>query len=309
MQIKTTENERQLIAVLVILALFGVFYIKSIKEEIKNGLKIEAEISQYEESIKPFFDIALTSQSFAIYDMDKKQFLYKRNAENVFPLASLAKVMSTVVAMENLPEDHVFVIQKEALGETGDNGLLVGEKWKRDDLLKYALVVSSNDAMYQIAYDVGKNISPESLDPRSIFVQKMNEKAKELNLKTFEFFNESGLDIEGETLKNGAYANARDMAKLFAYAVEKYPDIFSSTIQKTFIVNSQDKQHVGENTNPFVQDINGIFASKTGFTNISGGNLIIGLKNKNNVRMVVVVLGSTFTERFTDVKALSDVLN
>lgn len=309
MQLKTKESERQLIASLVVLAILGFFYIDGIKKEISKAEKIELELSQYEESIKPFFDIALTSKSFAIYDMDKKQFLYKRNADIVFPLASLAKVMSVVVAMENLPEDHIFTIEKEALGEIGDNGLLVGEKWKKDDLLKYALVVSSNDAMYQIAKDTGKFINPTTTEPREVFVQKMNEKAKELNLKTFEFNNESGLDLEGEVAKNGAYSSARDMTKLFAYAVDKYPDIFSATKQKQFTVDSLDAQHIGENTNPLVEEINGLIASKTGFTNISGGNLIIALENKNNVKMAVVVLSSTFTERFTDVKTLSDVLN
>lgn len=309
MKIALNENERQLVAVLLVLGLLGLFYISGIKKEIREGEKIEAEISKYEESIKPFYEMAVLAKSVSIYDMDTETFIYKKNAEEVMPLASLAKVMSVVVALETLSEDHVFTINKEALSETGDNGLLVDERWGRDELLKYALVVSSNDAMHAIADEAGRVIDPAATDPRAVFVLRMNERSEELGFSKFDFSNESGLDLETEPVKNGAYGSGREMAKLFAYAVETYPEIFSATIQKTFDVASFDKAHVGENTNPFVEDINGLLASKTGFTNLSGGNLVVALKAPNNARIIVTVLGSTFDERFSDIKALSDVLN
>lgn len=308
MKIQIKDTEKQLIAVLVFLLITSFFYIKGVNNQIKEASILEQKISYEEEQIKPFIDIALVSKSFAVYDTQNKNFLYKVNAEKVLPLASLAKIMSVIVAMENLPEDHIFTIQKEALSEVGDNGLLVGEKWGRDELLKYSLIVSSNDAMYQIAYDVGIAIDPLNENPKSVFIEQMNQKAKELNLKSMEFFNESGLDLKEDISKNGAYGSARDVAKLFAYAIENYPDIFSITSFKNPVIKSFDKEHTAENTNPFVEEINGIIASKTGFTNISGGNLAIALNSKNNAKMVVVVLGSTFSDRFNDIKELSNIL-
>lgn len=310
---KISENEKTLIAVLVIIAVIGFVYVKSINKEIKNGEELAQEISKYEESIKPFYDLALTAKGFAIYNIDTKQFLYKKGAEEAMPLASLAKVMSVVVALETLPQDHVFEISKESLSQVGDNGLLLNEKWQRDDLLRYLLVTSSNDAIHEVALETGRVIDPESSDPVKTFVDRLNEKAKEMNLRTFIFNNESGLDIDGSEdgalSQNGAYASARDMARLFAYAVDTYPDIFSATTEKEFKTASLDSEHAGENTNPLVPDIPGLLASKTGFTNMSGGNLVVALKDGSGDRMVVVVLGSTFDDRFSDIKALSGVLN
>ncbi|MCC7469924.1 MAG: D-alanyl-D-alanine carboxypeptidase [Bacteroidetes bacterium] len=307
---KISENERGLIVATIGLALVGFFYTRSIHKEIAHAEVIEQELKDYAESIKPFFDLALASKSFAIYNVDKNEFVYKKNAEQVLPLASLAKVMSVVVALENVPQDHIFKIEKDSLSLAGDNGLLVDEKWRRDDLLKYTLVVSSNDAIHQVAMETGKIISPNTENPEQVFIDKMNEKARELKLNSLKFYNESGLDLieNGET-KNGAYASARDMARLFAYAIENYPDIFSLTTQKEATITSFDKEHTGTNTNPFVGEIDGLIASKTGFTNISGGNLTVAVKDKKGEKMVVVVLGSTFDERFSDVKSISSILS
>lgn len=304
---KTNESEKQLIAVLIILAVLGFFYIKSIKEQISEGEKLEQELQAYEESIRPFFDLALSSKAFAIYDVGKKQFLYKTRAEEIMPLASLAKVMSAIVALETVPAEHVFKIEKESLGEMGDNGLLVDEKWGRDEFLKFVLVTSSNDGVHEIALETGALIDPETSDPIRTFVERMNARAKEMNLRSFVFHNESGLDTA--PMQNGAYASARDMVKLFSYAIETYPEIFSVTSKKMLAISSFDKDHVGENTNPLAEEIPGLLASKTGFTNISGGNLIVALETKKGDKMIVVVLGSTFDDRFTDVKTISGLLN
>lgn len=306
---KLNESERQLVAVLVIFALLGFFYIKGIKKEISDGEKLEQELQAYEASIRPFLDLALTSKAFAIYDTEKKQFLYKSHAEEVMPLASLAKVMSAIVVLENVPADHVFQIDKESLSEIGDNGLLVDEKWGRDELLEFTLVASSNDAIHDIAIETGKIIDPQTSDPLKTFVETMNKRAGELGLRSLTFHNESGLDMKDGISRNGAYSNARDMARLFAHAVSVYPQIFSATTQLEFPVSSEDKDHVAKNTNPLVNQIPKILASKTGFTDIAGGNLVVALRGKNDVTMVVVVLGSTFDQRFSDVKAISGALN
>ncbi len=314
-----SSNERELVFVLVILTVVGFFYTRGIQKEIAKGEEMDMMLAEEEETIRPFLDIALASKAFAIYDSKNNAFIYKINAEEVMPLASLAKVMSAIIVLENVPADHVFVIDKESLGQIGDNGLLVDEKWGRDELLKFTLVASSNDAIRDIAVETGSIIDPESSNPEKVFIDAMNSRAEEMGLRQMTFFNESGLDLEEVGLnneanvagssKNGAYASARDMAKLFSYAVTTYPDIFSATTNLNFPVSSRDKDHIAKNTNPLVEEIPELLASKTGFTDISGGNLAVALKGKDGATTVVVVLGSTFDERFTDIKTLSGALN
>lgn len=306
---KLTNNERELVVVMVILGVIGFFYVRGIHQEIARAEKIDEAIALEEAAVQPFLDIALASHAFSIYDTKNQKFIYKVNAEKVMPLASLAKVMSAILVLERVPADYVFTIDKSSLSQTGDNGLLVGERWGRDELLKFTLVASSNDAIHDIATETGALIDPLTTDPISVFVDAMNAKARELNLPTMMFYNESGLDIEdSDPVKNGAYANARDMAKLFAYAVTTYPDIFSATAEKEYGTNSYDAPHIAINTNPLVADIPGLIASKTGFTDISGGNLVVSVPDTEGRMIVVTVLGSTFDERFTDIQTLSGAL-
>lgn len=299
-----TPKERELIFIVFFLAATAVFYAISIQREIANGIIIEQKISEYQESIKPFLGLALNAKSFAIYDMDKEEFVYKNNAEVKMPLASLAKVMSAIIIMENVPADHVFTMSAESLSEAGDNKLLVDEKWKRDDLLAFTLVESSNDAVLEMAKEAGAIMDPSAPDPVAVFVNAMNEKAKELKLTNFEFSNPSGLDLS--TGKNGGYGNARNMAKLFTYAVKTYPALFAPTSKSAPVFSSLDAEHTAKNTNPIVNDIPGLIASKTGFTNIAGGNLVVAFNDPNGRKLVAVVMGSTFDARFSDVKMISD---
>jgi D-alanyl-D-alanine carboxypeptidase (penicillin-binding protein 5/6) len=146
-------------------------------------------------------------------------------------------------------------------------------------------------------------LNNEASDSVQVFVSMMNKKAEDLGLSSFVFNNESGLDITNE--ENGAYGSARDMAKLFAYAIEKYPEIFSATKTKTSTFSSLDKSHNVDNTNTVVEEIDGILASKTGYTAITGGNLIVATKNKEGLEKVIVVMGSTYDARFTDMKTLT----
>ena len=304
---KPTQSELQLIFSMIFLAVVGFFYVRGVRQEIARGEVLEQQMAEYEESIKPFLDIALNADAFAIYDMDKSEFVYKRNAEQVMPLASLAKIMSAIVVMENVPADHVFTISKDALSIIGDNKLLVDERWTRDELLQFTLVESSNDAIYEMALETGAIIDPTATDPRSVFIAKMNDKAKELKLQSLKFNNESGLDETAEL--SGAYGNSRDVSRILSYAVKTYPDIMLPTTKSAPVFNSLDTQHVAKNTNPIVESIDGIVASKTGFTNISGGNLAVAIESATGRKLVMTVLGSTFDDRFTDIMTLSGAVN
>jgi D-alanyl-D-alanine carboxypeptidase len=211
------------------------------------------------------------------------------------------------LVMENIPETEIIEIPKDALSLPGDNGLYSDEKWLRDDLVKFMLITSSNDAARSLAAHVGAVMPNDEENPREAvdnFVFHMNKRLKGFGLEKTYFVNETGLDVSLE--ENGGYGTAREIAKLFAYGVDTYPGIFGSTSFGSQNFKSlSELDHVALNTNQSVGEVAGISASKTGFTNISGGNLVVSFDTQNEP-IVLVVLGSTFTDRFTDVTKLSN---
>lgn len=303
---RLSENERQLLFIFVTLIAVAIFYCISVRNEIIRNDRIEREVAAYQESVKPFLTLAVGAEAFAIYDMDAEEFVFKRGAEHTMPLASLTKIMSAIVIMEHVPAEHVFTISEEALSEAGDNKLLVDERWNRDELLSFALVESSNDALWEMARETGAIMDPSTNDPMAVFVSAMNTKAEEQKLHGLSFKNPSGLDVGDGT--NGGYGTARSIAKLFTYALRTYPDIFAPTREAAPVFHSLNAEHVAKNTNPFTREIAGLIASKTGFTNISGGNLTVAVQAPDGRRLVLVVLGSTFDARFTDIQTISGTL-
>jgi D-alanyl-D-alanine carboxypeptidase len=115
--------------------------------------------------------------------------------------------------------------------------------------------------------------------------------------------NQTGLDVNEQMA--GAYGSATDMAKLIAVTAEKYPDILEVTRYESVMLKALPKDdRWAENTDKIVEEIPGIIASKTGFTDLAGGNLAVVFDLGINHRVAIAVLGSSREGRFTDVKAL-----
>lgn len=246
------------------------------------------------------------ARSIVVFDTLEDQPLYEKNPKEIMPLASLVKIMTGVVALENIEEDEIIKIKKSDLSQIGDNGLLVDEKWNAKDLIGFTLITSSNDGARAIATHIGNKFGGETEeDALNIFTRLMNEKAASLNLANTIFYNESGLDVTSEL--NGGYSSAFEIVKLFSYAISNYPEVFSSTSFNSQNFKSlSDLDHQAMNTNQTTGQVAGISASKTGFTNLSGGNLIVSFKAGEERTVIVVALGSTFTERFTDIEKLAN---
>jgi D-alanyl-D-alanine carboxypeptidase len=96
---------------------------------------------------------------------------------------------------------------------------------------------------------------------------------------------------------------------LMEYIVENHPEILTSTtLPQTRVYNEVGQYHEAENTNDIVLQIPNIIGSKTGYTDLAGGNLTIAFDAGFNRPIVVTVLGSTRYGRFADVKALVDAV-
>lgn len=257
------------------------------------------------EKINPYQMITLSAKAAYVYDLAENRPLYSVNADEPLALASLTKVMTALIAVELIPSYTTITVGADDLSEEGDSGLFGDEKWKLKDLLDYSLIVSSNDGARAVASVAGSvDLGTEkSRLGREGFIARMNEKATEIGLTETHFSNENGLDVAEAS--GGAYGSARDMAKLFGYIIENRPELLEATKYDTLTFTSlSNLVHEAKNTNTKIGEIPGLVASKTGFTDLSGGNLVVVFNPEINHPIAVVVLGSTYEGRFDDVLSL-----
>ena len=298
------KKKKKPLATLILLFSFGFVFLLSAASKPDGGGVAENRADETaagtaEISVAPFSGISLEAKSAEVFDLATGKAIFELNPSSQLPLASLTKIMTAVVARENLPEWMKVKIPPEAIMQEGDSGLLAGELWNAEDLARAMLISSSNDAAFAFA-SAFEAVSgrPEAGSSVADFVALMNKKARELGLAQTYFLNPTGLD-EGDGTA-GAYGSAKDVVRLLSYAMKKYPSIFEVTRRDFFDVNSRRFK----NTNKIVDNIPLLIAGKTGFSGLAGGNLAIiadvGLGNP----IAIVALGSSEEGRFTDVKTL-----
>lgn len=251
----------------------------------------------------------LTAESAIVWDVRAGKAIYKKNASTAQPLASITKIMTALTALESVPKNTTVTINASALSQDGDSGLSEGERWTLADLVDFSLIESSNDGVAAVAGSVGalyEGLPEDTGVGRVSFIDLMNQKADQLGLTHMSFENESGLDIWNET-EASSYGSAEDVAKLFSYVLTTHPEIFEPTTQDSVSFRSlSGNTYTAENTNRALDDIPALIGSKTGYTDISGGNLGVIIDPGINYPFVIVVLGSSFEDRFADVVALSE---
>lgn len=234
----------------------------------------------------PFENINLEAKSAYIYDVVKKKSIFELNADSQLPLASLTKLMTAVVAKENIPEWMLIDIGEESVLQEGDSGFMLGERWKIADLIDAMLISSSNDAAAAIALN--------SED----FISLMNKKSADLNLAQTYFLNATGLDLTNYL--SGGYGSAKDVAKLMDYLVKKHPSLLEVTRYDSLKINSRNFK----NTNKLIEHLPGIIGSKTGFSDLARGNLAVVFDMGLEHPVIIVALGSSEEGRFEDIEKL-----
>ena len=131
----------------------------------------------------------------------------------------------------------------------------------------------------------------------------INIKAQELGLTRTTFKNTTGLDLSSTSI--GASGSARDVALLMENIIVQHADVAALTsLDVTTISNKKGEYHLVKNTNESVNDIEGLIASKTGYTTLAGGNLVVAFNAGLNRPVIVVVLGSSQSGRFEDTLTL-----
>ncbi|MDB5260317.1 MAG: serine-type D-Ala-D-Ala carboxypeptidase D-alanyl-D-alanine carboxypeptidase [Candidatus Nomurabacteria bacterium] len=263
--------------------------------EIKSTGIISPEISKKENSVlflsESFKNINVIAKAYVVYDVVDNKVIASKNKDEVLPLASLTKIMTAITALTYANTSTLITIDPSSVDDGYDLGLEENQIWKLGELLKYTLVFSSNDGAQAIA---------DNLGGRGQFVNEMNSKSKSLGLN-LKFTQPAGLDLNGQI---GGSGSALDMAKLFAVARKTLPAILDATTKPRVTVMAGNGKISGiPNTNQEIGQINAE-ASKTGFTDVAGGNLGVVVDPVIGHPVVIVVLGSTISGRFADVDAL-----
>ncbi|MBU6431385.1 MAG: D-alanyl-D-alanine carboxypeptidase [Patescibacteria group bacterium] len=310
----TPNLKARLAGILIFLIPLIILLLSYSNERKKNGADAIIEIK------KPFSEVNILAKAAYVWDIENQKAIYAKNEKERLPLASLTKVMTALVAMEEGNGSEKVRITPDAIKQEGDSGLKSGEKWKLKDLIDFSLVTSSNDGIYAVASAIEsqKSISATSApaemtdnaksrsdtdQARKNFVDLMNEKAKGISLSQTSYLNATGLDASGS--ENGGYGSAEDTAKLFAYIIKNKPEVLEATAYGKIKLTSLDKiSHTAQNTDEIVAMIPNLIASKTGYTDISGGNLVVAFDLGLMRPIVISVLGSTREGRFEDMKKL-----
>lgn len=233
----------------------------------------------------------LTAKAAVVFDVDSDIVLFGQQAKERKPIASLTKLMTAVVVLENAQLDEVVTISKEAIDTEGCFcDFKVGEKLSVENMLHIMLLQSSNDASVALAEYVGGSTAN--------FVAMMNQKVADLEMKDTIFSCPNGLDDDGN------FSTAYDMAQLADYALEKSLLWDILRIQEE-TVSSIDglQQHYLKNTNTLLKYSANVLGGKTGYTEGAGECLLLVVQHPENRHRIISVVLNT-QDRFADSQKL-----
>ncbi|MBY0110448.1 serine hydrolase [Patescibacteria group bacterium] len=266
------------------------------------GMEPIPEVVEEVAPVDYYQGVALTAQAAIVYDLAKGEVLFQKNADAQLPLASLTKLLTVYAAADALARTAVVPITFNALAEEGDSGFVYGDTFTFEDLARLTLVSSSNDGASAIAEAAGQ---AHASSGSSLLASA----AQAAGLSQTYAVNGTGLDESGSV--SGGYGSAHDVALLSGALLAAAPDLAKATTESSISVTSREgKAFTEKNTNQEIPAFPGALLSKTGFTDLAGGNLAVVYDAGINHPIAIVVLGSTREGRFTDVeRLLSRTLN
>ena len=226
--------------------------------------------------------VALTGVSArgaVLMEVESGDVIFGQNENARLPMASTTKIMTALVALEQLPLDTVVKITAESVGVEGSSIYLVeGEALTLEQLLYALLLESANDAAVAIAVAVAGSVED--------FATLMNEKAEELGLTDTHFVNPHGLDHEDH------YTTARELALIAKEALSHpaFREICSSK-RKTIPLHGDEGVRVLINHNKLLTSYEGCIGVKTGFTKKTG-RCLVSAAERDGVTLIAVTLNA-----------------
>ncbi|MCX6744441.1 MAG: serine hydrolase [Candidatus Parcubacteria bacterium] len=243
-----------------------------------------------------YLDVQITAESAIAVDLLSGKILYKKNTNEILPMASITKLMTALVFLDHNPG---WQTEWSTIPADRRNGGIIylntGEILSLDNLFKTTLIVSDNDSAMALSRATG-------LDEQE-FINQMNIKARQIGMVNAQFADPTGL-------KSANQATAGDLVKLLNYALQN--EVIAKTTGMTyyeFEVQNLDKKRPVKlrNTDVLLKSYLNVLGGKTGSLEESGYNLAVKIKGEKNQEIIVVTLGSkTNADRFQDVKAITD---
>ena len=234
--------------------------------------------------------------SYLVYDIQEEKNLLKKNGNHSYPIASITKVMSAVVALENIDIDQKITLSSEMLlpnsWQRQSPAIYAGTTLTAGDLMKAGLIQSTNNAVHSLTHflDEGE------------FLKKMNETAKTLGMKDTQFFDAHGISSLNRS-------TAPDILKLMTYVFENHPEILEITKEENFQLPGKCPEHnwicTFKNLNLF-HEVEGFVGGKTGFTN-AAGNTFAGVFDFEGRKYSIVLLNTK--SRTSDTQKISEWLS
>lgn len=231
-------------------------------------------------------ELDIYSKSAILYNMDDDIILYEKNSEERTSIASLTKIMTCIVAIENIDNlDQKIILKSDVftgLAEAGASvaGFRVGENVTFRDLLMGALLPSGADATRALALNISGS--------ESKFVNLMNNKAIELGLKDTHFENTTGLESSNH------YSTVKDISIILKYALKNqtFKDMYT-TREYTTTSNLTFYSTLKKISNNYSFDVSNILGSKTGYTD-EAGLCMSSIANYNGVNYLLVTAGADY---------------
>lgn len=226
-------------------------------------------------------DLAKNAESSILMEASTGEIIYEKNKDERLAPASMTKMMSLIIIMEeiekgNLKLNQIITVSENAASMGGSQIYLEkNEKMSVDDLLKGICMASANDAVVALS-EVISGTEDE-------FVKRMNKKAKELGLKNSNFMNATGLDDDEH------YSSAYDMALIARELVKHKKVLEYSSNYEDYLRENTNKKFWLVNTNKLIKTYDGMDGLKTGYTEKAGYCLTATAK-RNNMRLISVVM-------------------
>ena len=228
---------------------------------------------------------AHTARAVLLYDLKLNKTLFEYNAKEKMPMASLTKIMTAIVAMENPRSDDRYIVSGADLVGEDSMGLEPGEILTLEELLYGLMLNSGNDASEVLARNYPSG--------RQAFLEAMADKAASLGLKDTQFSNPSGLQGDGVQ-----YTTAYDLLVMTRYMLNNFPQMrkIVSTYEYIIPANATHKEYHLFNETNLLSTYPGVKGVKTGYTPEAGmclvsyldyeGHHVIGiLMNSQNRRL------------------------
>ena len=224
--------------------------------------------------------------------------LSEDNSHTKLPPASMTKMMTLLLTMENIDKGKIKLSDKVTISENASNMggsqvyLNPGEEITVDNLIKSVSIASANDSAVALAEYVGGSTEK--------FVDMMNERAKDLGLNDTHFNNVHGLDDENH------YSSPNDMAIIGRELIKHNKILNYSSIYEEYLRKNDGTNIWMVNTNKLLKHYNGLDGLKTGFTN-NAGYCLTATASRNGLRFISVVMGEeTSEDRSNDTIKLLD---